>query len=129
MKITHIQVRRFVSNLYFSTKSLSNSKDLRQRETSVWMPCWYHSLSCSCSQVLIALITSSSVLNFTPRTAFFRAQKWWKSKGARSGLSNQILLWLPKPSNLGVVLHSHAEATLNLNRGNFKGVPLKISCF
>jgi hypothetical protein len=43
-------------------------------------------------------------------------------------LSNGILLWLPESSDLCVVLHCHAEATLCINGGNFKGVPLKIVC-
>jgi len=47
MKITHTQVRRFVSEPYFSTKSPSTSTALRQRETSACMPCRYHSMSCS----------------------------------------------------------------------------------
>jgi hypothetical protein len=47
------------------------------------VPCRYHSLSCSRSQVLTALITSPLVLNFTPRTALLRAPKRWKSEGGR----------------------------------------------
>jgi hypothetical protein len=47
MKITHIKARRFVYRFSFSTKSPSISTALRQRVTSVCMPCLYHSLSCS----------------------------------------------------------------------------------
>jgi hypothetical protein len=118
MKITHIQVGRFVSKLHFSTKSPPTSTSLRQRETSACVPCRYHSLSCSCSQVLTSLITSSSVLNFTPRTAFLGLRRDGNLKVLGRGcsvhwvtLSSQILLWLPESSNLCVVFYCHAEET------------------
>jgi hypothetical protein len=101
----------FVSKLNFSTKSPSISSALCQRETSVCMSCWNHSLSCPCSQVLI---TSSTVLNFTPQTAFLGLRRGENLKVLGRGsrvdgvtLSKQILLLLPASSNLCVVLHCH----------------------
>jgi hypothetical protein len=122
MKITHIQVRRFVSKPYFSTESPSTAIALCLRETSACMSCQYYSLSGSCSQDLTALITSSSV--FTPQTALFSAPKRWKSEGARSGfrmdglsLSNQIVWWLSKSSHLCVILVGNLYSFVHKWRG------------
>jgi hypothetical protein len=72
---------------------------LRQQGASVYVPGWYHVMSCSCSQVLGSRIMSSSVSNFPPWSASFRAPNRWKFEGARSGcsvdgitVSNKILL-------------------------------------
>jgi hypothetical protein len=100
MKITHIQVRSSVSKPYFPTKSQSTSTALRQQETSACMPYRYHSLSCSCSQVLTALITSSSGLNFRQRTALlgFRTGGYLKVLGRGCRVDGVTLSSCTRPS-------------------------------
>jgi len=65
-------------------QSLSTSTALHQQGTSVCMPCQYHALSCSCSHVLPARITSLS--NSILWIELVRAPIWCKSEGAISGL-------------------------------------------
>jgi hypothetical protein len=75
------------------------------------MLCRYHTVSCSCSQVITRVITSSAFLNFTLLTGFLGLRRGEKEKvlgrscrvdGVK--LCNQILLWLLESSNLCVVL-------------------------
>jgi hypothetical protein len=81
---------------------------LCQGESSACMPCGYHSLSSSCSQVLIALITSSPLRLHTTWTAFLGLQRGGNLKGLgrdckvdRVTLFNQtFLLWLSDSSNM-----------------------------
>ena len=65
------------------SKSPSTSMALRQQGTSVCMPCQYHALSCSHSQVLTVWITSPSVSNFVLQIESFWDPNSWKSVGAR----------------------------------------------
>ena len=62
-------------------KSLFTSTALHQWGTSVCMPCEYHALSCSHSQVLIMWFTSP-ISNFTLQISSFRAPNKQKSEGA-----------------------------------------------
>jgi hypothetical protein len=111
MKIRHIQVTRFVSKPYFSSLRPLLRPCANEKQARVCPVGRYPSLSCPCSQVITPPVTSSSVLNFTPRAAFLVLRSGENLKVLRRGcrvdgvtLSNQILLCLPGSSDLYAVL-------------------------
>jgi len=99
-------------------KYLFTSTALHQWETSVCMPCQYHALSCSHSQVVIMWITLS-VSNFTLQILYsellisrnLRMLHW----GCRVIQSNHILWWLPKSTNMCVARQCLDEARFLLD--------------
>ena len=97
----------FDSTPCFSTKTLSTSRASCQQGTWVCMPSQYHALSCSCSPVLNAQITLTSVPNLILRTASFRAPNSCISEGDILRLQGgwvQISWWIPESSNFSAAL-------------------------
>jgi len=102
----------------FPTKSPSTSMAL-QGETSVYMPHQYYALSYPCSRVLTVQIKLS---NSCHRLHPSRLQTGVNFEGERPELkgdgvtvSSKILCFVPKFSNLCVVLHCHFEARILRN--------------